>query len=176
MRVFPVPVIAVFTKYDYFRRKIKFQLEDQRRDPELLDTEVKSTFEREYLSKLRKSAPFIHVEGENFANQLESTTLMTVPQGCTRNTNSVPNLSKGLTKNSLPPSPLYSWLHRRIFPKTPTTSSFESSSSEEQMRERPRFSSEWVIPPRVQRSTGVIHRDVANGYVLIPGGTSDLII
>jgi hypothetical protein len=68
MRLFPVPVIAVFTKYDSFRRKIKFQLEDERRDPALLDTEVENTFKKEYLEKLNGSAPFVRLEGERFVN------------------------------------------------------------------------------------------------------------
>jgi hypothetical protein len=166
----------VFTKYDQFRREIKLKLEDQHSDSGLLDTEVESTFKREYLSKLRESAPFVRLEGENFVNQLACTTLNSVPQGCTRTAKHVPNLLKGPTKNSLPPLPLCSWLHRRIFPESPTTSSFEFSLLEERTGERQHFSSEFAIPPKVQMSTALIHRDVANGYVLVPSGTSSLTV
>jgi hypothetical protein len=39
---FLVPVIAVFTKHDQFRRNLKIKLEDQHRDPALLDAEVEA--------------------------------------------------------------------------------------------------------------------------------------
>jgi hypothetical protein len=72
-------VIAVFTKYDCFKREIYMKLEDQDRDPELLDAEVKRTFDTEYMAKLRKSAPFVRLESENFVNQLGCTTLISFP-------------------------------------------------------------------------------------------------
>jgi hypothetical protein len=87
-------VIAVFTKYDQFRGEIKLKLEDRDGDPALLDSEVERTFKREYLSKLRDSAPFVRLEGENFVLQLACTTLNSVPQGCTRTAKHVPNLFK----------------------------------------------------------------------------------
>jgi len=63
-RVFLVPVIAVFTKYDQFRRDIGFKLEDQKLDPALLDNEVEMIFKKEYLAELRESAPFVRLESE----------------------------------------------------------------------------------------------------------------
>jgi hypothetical protein len=81
MRVFPIPVIAVFTKYDYFRREIRMKLEDQHRDPALLNTEVESIFKREYLENLKGSAPFVRLGGENFVNQLVSTYANDCPAG-----------------------------------------------------------------------------------------------
>jgi hypothetical protein len=72
-------MIAVFTKYDQFRHNIRMKLEDQLRDPALLNAKVESTFQKEYLSNLRESVPFVCLEGENVANELISTTLMTVP-------------------------------------------------------------------------------------------------
>ena len=37
--IFQVPVVAVFTKFDQFRREVRMKLEDQHRDPET-DLEV----------------------------------------------------------------------------------------------------------------------------------------
>jgi hypothetical protein len=63
MRV-QVPVIAVFTKYDQFRRNIKMKLEDQNRDPALLDAEAESIFSQHYLARLGSLPPFIGLESE----------------------------------------------------------------------------------------------------------------
>jgi hypothetical protein len=59
-------VIAVFTKYDQFRRDIKIKLEDQHRDPLLLDTEVESVFNEYYLAGLTGASPSIRLESEDF--------------------------------------------------------------------------------------------------------------
>ena len=59
-------MIAVFTKYDQFRRDVGFKLEDQNLDPALLDTEVEKFFKKEYLARLRESAPFVRLESEFF--------------------------------------------------------------------------------------------------------------
>jgi hypothetical protein len=62
-------VIAVFTKYDQFRRDVMIKLQDQNRDPALLDAEVKSIFNQHYLASLRVSPPFfIRLESEAFDN------------------------------------------------------------------------------------------------------------
>jgi hypothetical protein len=66
MRNLQVPVIAVFTKYDQFRRDIKIKLEDQHRDPSLLDAEVESAFNEHYLAGLAGPPPFIRLESEDF--------------------------------------------------------------------------------------------------------------
>jgi hypothetical protein len=67
-------VIAVFTKYDHFKRDVRFKLEDQGRDPTnnsaLLKTEVEKVFEEQYLANLKRSAPFVRLESENFVNLL----------------------------------------------------------------------------------------------------------
>jgi hypothetical protein len=68
--LFLVPVIAVFTKYDQFKRNIMMRLEDEGReseprDPTLLNAEVENVFKGQYLAKLRESAPFVRLEGEN---------------------------------------------------------------------------------------------------------------
>jgi len=59
-----VPVIAVFTKYDQFRRNIGIKLEDQHRDPSLLDAEVENVFNEHYMAGLTgpPSPPFVRLE------------------------------------------------------------------------------------------------------------------
>ena len=65
--IFQVPVIAVFTKYDQFKRDIKMKLEDEGRDPEThFETEVKSVFDRYYLGSLSGPPPFVRLESEDF--------------------------------------------------------------------------------------------------------------
>jgi hypothetical protein len=61
------------------------------------------------------------------------------------------------------------WIHNRFSLESPETSSSESSSLEEQMQEKHRFCRGSVTPPTVQRSTALIHRDLAIGYVLVSG-------
>jgi hypothetical protein len=65
---FQVPVIAVFTKYDQFRRDIKMKLEDQLegRGTEIdLNAEVESKFSQHYLASLNGPPPFIRLESED---------------------------------------------------------------------------------------------------------------
>ena len=63
---FPVPVIAVFTKYDQFKRNIRMQLEDEDSDPERdLDAEVDKIFKQHYLACLNGPPPFIRLESKN---------------------------------------------------------------------------------------------------------------
>ena len=62
---FQVPVIAVFTKFDQFKRDIKMRLEDEGRDPGMdLDTEVENIFNQHYLAGLNGPPPFIRLESE----------------------------------------------------------------------------------------------------------------
>jgi hypothetical protein len=58
-------VFTVFTKFDQFRRNIKIKLEDQHRDPSLLDAEVESLFNEHYLRSLTGPPPFIRLESED---------------------------------------------------------------------------------------------------------------
>ena len=68
--IFQVPVIAVFTKFDQFKRNIKMQLEDEGRDIEThFDTEVKSVFDQYYLGGLSEPPPFVRLESEDFFKQ-----------------------------------------------------------------------------------------------------------
>jgi len=63
---FQVPVIAVFTKYDQFKRDVKMRLEDEGRDPEMdLDAEVDNIFNQHYLANLNGPPPFICLESED---------------------------------------------------------------------------------------------------------------
>jgi hypothetical protein len=79
--VFPVPVIAVFTKFDQFKLDIEMKLEDEGRDPKTdLDAEVERVFERYYLANLSESSPFVRLEREDFVHQLVCITLISVPQ------------------------------------------------------------------------------------------------
>jgi hypothetical protein len=59
-------MVAVFTKYDQFRRNIRIKLEDQHRDPSLLDAEVENVFIEHYLAAIAGSPPFIRLESEDF--------------------------------------------------------------------------------------------------------------
>jgi hypothetical protein len=65
--VFQVPVIAVFTKYDQFKRDISCKLEDEGRDPNTdLENEAESMFQQHYLAGLGGTPPFVRLESENF--------------------------------------------------------------------------------------------------------------
>ena len=65
MWIFQVPAIAVFTKFDQFRRNVKMKLEDEGRDRETdLDAEVDSVFKEHYLAGLNGPPPFIRLESE----------------------------------------------------------------------------------------------------------------
>ena len=59
-------MIAVFTKYDQFRRDIRIQIQDQHRDPSILDAEVERVFNKHYLAGLTGPSPLIRLESEDF--------------------------------------------------------------------------------------------------------------
>jgi len=64
-----VPVIAIFTKYDQFKREIRMKLEDQCRDPATeLEAEVESIFNQYFLASLTGPPPFICLESKCFIN------------------------------------------------------------------------------------------------------------
>jgi hypothetical protein len=60
-------VIAVFTKYDQYRRNIKMTLEDQGIDTDTarLNAEMERIFEEQFLAHLRGSPPFVRLESED---------------------------------------------------------------------------------------------------------------
>jgi hypothetical protein len=65
--IFQVAVIAVFTKYDQFKRDIRMKLEDEGRGRKMdLDAEVENRFNRHYLAGLNGSPPFIRLESEDY--------------------------------------------------------------------------------------------------------------
>ena len=94
-------MIAVFTKYDQFKRNIEIQLEDQGRDPALFNDEIERIFGEQYLANLRRSPPFVRLEGEDIVNQLTCTMLISIVQECMRKANNVRNLSKRLPMRSI---------------------------------------------------------------------------
>ena len=81
--IFQVPVIAVFTKFDQFKRDTKMKLEDDGRDAGTdLDAEVERVFERHYLAGLAGPPPFIRLESENFIHHQGVAFLFFVLQEC----------------------------------------------------------------------------------------------
>ena len=74
--IFQVPVIAVFTKYEQFRREVMMKLEDQKRDLALLKTEMEEVFKNHYLSNLPGSPPFVCLESEDSVNMAAWITLI----------------------------------------------------------------------------------------------------
>ena len=67
---FRVPVIAVFTKYDQFKRNIKMKLEDEayegRSPGKNFETEVERVFNHHYLASLGGAPPIVRLESEHF--------------------------------------------------------------------------------------------------------------
>ena len=66
--ILQVPVIAVFTKYDQFKRDIRMKLLDEGRDSEThFETEAKRVFDQYYLGGLQVSEPppFVLLESED---------------------------------------------------------------------------------------------------------------
>jgi hypothetical protein len=59
-------VIAVFTKYDQFRREVKMKSEDQDRDLAHVDDDVESIFNQHFLGNLKGSPPFVRLESKDF--------------------------------------------------------------------------------------------------------------
>jgi hypothetical protein len=91
-------VIALFTKYEQFMRNVKMQLEDEERDPALLNDEAAKVFNDHYLDKLRGPPPFVRLEGERFMRKRVCIRSMSVLQKCTSLANGVlPFLKRPLT-------------------------------------------------------------------------------
>jgi hypothetical protein len=110
-----VPVIAVFTKYEQFMRNVEMQLEDEQRDPALLDDEAEKMFNEHYLAKFSVTPPFVRLEGERFVNRQVCLTLIFVLQKCTSLASSVPSFLKRRLTHSLATSlPSCCYRYRRI--------------------------------------------------------------
>jgi hypothetical protein len=64
MEFVEVPVIAVFTKFDQYKRNVEMTLEDEGRDPGVnLNEEVESMFREHYQASLGGSPLFVRLEG-----------------------------------------------------------------------------------------------------------------
>jgi len=62
-------VIAVFTKFDQFRRDIRMKVEDQDRDaddPAIVNAEMERIFDEEFLAHLKESPPIVRLKSEDF--------------------------------------------------------------------------------------------------------------
>jgi len=67
MGFFKVPVIAVFTKFDQFKREIRFKLEDGGRDPGIdLNEEMERLFREHYQACLEGSQWFVRLGSKDF--------------------------------------------------------------------------------------------------------------
>jgi hypothetical protein len=67
--IFQVPVIAVFTKFDQFKRDTRMKLEDRGCDPDdpaILNAEMERIFKDEFLANVRGMPPFVRLESEDF--------------------------------------------------------------------------------------------------------------
>jgi hypothetical protein len=67
-------VIAVFTKYDQFKREIIMKLEDQGGDPAKYHIEVDKVFHQQYLAILGGSSPFVCLESKDVVNRIARAT------------------------------------------------------------------------------------------------------
>ena len=59
-----VPVIAVFTKYDYFKDATEINMEDENPTQEDIDTEVERVFEEQYLRLVKGATKHVRLESE----------------------------------------------------------------------------------------------------------------
>jgi hypothetical protein len=112
-----VPVIAVITKYDQFKREIRMKAEDQHRNAADLNTdaEAERSFYEHYLANLGGSPLVVRLESEDFVDQLTCTTLIDVLQKCTSLANIVLILFTRLPMLSLAVLlTLCSWQCKRI--------------------------------------------------------------
>ena len=75
-------MIAVFTKYDQFKRDVGMKLEDQGRDSALLNDEMERIFKEEFLVNLKGTPPSVRLESERFY-QSPCVPLNAVVQECT---------------------------------------------------------------------------------------------
>jgi hypothetical protein len=76
-------VIAVFTKYDQFKREVKMKLEDQHHGPGTdfdADRDVERMFNEHYLANFGESPPFVRLESEDFLDELACITLTCHPK------------------------------------------------------------------------------------------------
>lgn len=78
-------MVAVFTKYDQFKRNIHMKLTEEGRDPGTqLDTEVEMMFNQHYLGGLSGHPTFVRLESEGFVDQFITPILISVLVGMHR--------------------------------------------------------------------------------------------
>jgi hypothetical protein len=70
MHRFPVPVIAVFTKYDQFLRNVTMHLEDYGNPDDDLSDAADSQFKEHYLAHLGDGARFVQLESPFVQQQI----------------------------------------------------------------------------------------------------------
>jgi hypothetical protein len=110
-------VIAVFTKYDQFKREIRMKWEDQHGNAADLDAdaETERIFNECYLANLKGSPLVVRLESKDFIDHLACTMLIDVLQECTSLVNVVLILFTGLPMPSLAVLlTLCSWQCKRI--------------------------------------------------------------
>ena len=92
-RISQVPVIALFTKFDQFRRNVRMRLEDEGGGPEMdLYAKMERVFEHHYVAPLGEHVPFIRLEREGSIHQMRQITLISVIQEYTSMANRLPIL------------------------------------------------------------------------------------
>ena len=73
MNLLPVPIIAVFTKYDQFKRNVKMKLEDDgwpKHDVEQMAVaKAEEKFQRDYLGALRSKPRFVCLERRSYPSK-----------------------------------------------------------------------------------------------------------
>jgi hypothetical protein len=70
MHRFPVPVIAVFTKYDQFLRNVTMHLEDYGNPDDDLSDAAESQFKEYYLAHLGDGVRFVQLESPFVQHQI----------------------------------------------------------------------------------------------------------
>jgi hypothetical protein len=70
------------------------KLEDQHRDPALLNDEMERIFSQHFLANLKGPQPFVRLESEDVVNQSICTMLISATQECTNIANGVLICSK----------------------------------------------------------------------------------
>ena len=73
MGYFKVPVIAIFTKFDQFKRNMQMNLEDEGRAKETsLNNEVEAMFHEHYKASVEEASFIIRLESEGFLSSSNS--------------------------------------------------------------------------------------------------------
>jgi hypothetical protein len=90
---FPVPVIAVFTKYDQFLRNVEMHLEDYGNPDDDLSDAVDTQFKEHYLAHLGDGARFVQLESLLFSIKYRGRVLIPCDRNA-QNRRAVPSSSR----------------------------------------------------------------------------------